>query len=189
MKIEYQHDEGDLVLRAEPEDYDGWPPAQTFRVSGGERASADVLAVAAYLVFGRYTSGAFVLPCRIRVELAEAIEADAHPVRVRPYPVSLTPTAFPHDSRRTVGVAEPPESNARVFSEFARREFSLRPHVAAALLSGQTFATGTVVVDAGPTSGGVPDVAERRAIESLLAAVGLSFELVDNELMEEQREP
>ena len=97
MIIDWRRHEGDRhALTATPEEYDAHPPLPALIVDGApRRLDPDRLALAAYLAFGRWCAGDLTLPAQgASPAVAEAIEDDARPVRVRPNPVQYAPRAL-----------------------------------------------------------------------------------------------
>lgn len=99
MIISWRHDD---ELSAEPGEYDAFPPVGSLRIGTRPmQLSPDREAIASYLAFGAWNSGDLALPRAVSPATAEAIEADAIPVRVRPRDIRYVPMALPR-GRRTV---------------------------------------------------------------------------------------
>lgn len=97
MIIDWHRHEGDRhALTATPQEYDAYPPLPALIMDGAPgRLDPDRLALAAYLAFGRWCAGDLTLPEQgASPAVAEAIEDDARPVRVRPSPVQYAPRAL-----------------------------------------------------------------------------------------------
>lgn len=89
-----------FVMKAEPGSFDGMPPLDRLVLGGGPlRSHPDRVGLAAFLTFGSYASGEFILPSPIGPELSSAIEDDCHPVRVRPGPVEYVPRTMANGRR------------------------------------------------------------------------------------------
>lgn len=79
-------------MKAVPGPFDGRPPVDRFVLGGSPlRSHPDRIGLAAFLTFGCYSSGEFILPSPIGPELSSAIEDDCQPIRVRPSPVEYVP--------------------------------------------------------------------------------------------------
>lgn len=101
MRIVWEQEEsGATRLTAEPEEYDAFPPMGSVLLDAPPaRRDADREALAAYLLFGRWMSGEASLPGGPSPHLAEAIERDASPVRLRVRNVESAPRALPRGER------------------------------------------------------------------------------------------
>lgn len=81
-----------FVITSVPGTFDGIPPVHRLVLGGSPLHShPDRIGLAAYLAFGCYASGEFVLPSAVGPELASAVEDDCRPIRVRPGPVEYVP--------------------------------------------------------------------------------------------------
>lgn len=105
------HEHGAASLRAQVQEYDAFPPVDALLIDAlPVERHPDREALAGYLAFGRWTSGDLVLPDGPSPLLAEAIEKDSLPVRVRPREVAYVPRRLPHGRRRVSVLDEiPPE--------------------------------------------------------------------------------
>lgn len=101
MILEWHETEQSMSsLVAQPEEYDAFPPVNALLIDALPKLRhPDREALAGYLAFGRWTSGDLVLPDPLSPHVAEAIEADALPIRLRPRNVVLTPRALPRGER------------------------------------------------------------------------------------------
>lgn len=84
------------ALQATPEAYDAFPPVNALVLDDLPRMrDPDRVALASYLAFGAWSSGSFVVPHDLSPTAAEAIEADARPLPIRPCPVEYAARALP----------------------------------------------------------------------------------------------
>lgn len=75
-------------LDAVPHEYDAQPPFRNLLLDATPtRLTPDREAMAAYLAFGRWSTGDFIVPRRMSDRVARAIEEDARPLRIRPTPI------------------------------------------------------------------------------------------------------
>ena len=202
MIIEWCRHEGDRhALTATPEEYDAHPPLPALIVDGApRRLDPDRLALAAYLAFGRWTGGDLALPEQgVSPAVAEAIEDDARPVRVRPSPVQYEPralvrgeaevavsTSLPVESaagpriavvpstvaegRLRTGDATVVASNAFLFDAAVEPVQSFRAHLAVAVLFAEDHVAAGLRLPAA-----VVDDAEMALLRFLLRGVNLSL--------------
>lgn len=88
------------ALGARVEEYDAFPPVASLLLDAlPARRLPDREAIAGYLAFGRWASGDITLPAAPSPFVAEALEKDAHPVRLRARGVEYTPRAVPRGER------------------------------------------------------------------------------------------
>lgn len=181
MKITRDDTPTEWAVRAEPGEYDAYPPILRFSVTRHPDAGElhpDRLGLAAYLVFGPYTSGALELPAGISPALARAIELDAAPVPVRPVPVSYAPAKLPIGSRSVSACAgaraeseegqggdsgsgiDVSASNGYLIGGDAARR--LETELAAALLHAEAWEADELVLDANALAEEERDHVERR---------------------------
>lgn len=202
MKIKVEHNTyAPFSLVAERSEYDALPPVDTLQVDFTPVAvNPDRLAVAAYLAFGAYSSGEFVLPQKFSPATAEAMEQDSAPVQLRPYPVEYYPKALtvgqataslsfelgaladgsalvvlPAD--RYNGMITSPNkllvsSNAFLFDALGSEEAGIRARLAVAVLFAEDLGIDTFTVDGSSIA-----PTERQALVRLLSAcrLGLAF--------------
>ena len=87
---------GGCELSAHPDDYDGHPTPDVFRLDYSPRfASPGRLAVAAVLAFRSFVAGELTFPSPIAPELARSIIEFLDPVAVFPQPLDFQPKAVP----------------------------------------------------------------------------------------------
>lgn len=101
MRIAWEDEKSSgFALRAVPGEYDGFPPVDALRIDRAPRGvDLERVALASYLAFGTWTSGDLSLPDGLSPGVAEMIERDAVPVRVRPSPVLYAPRPMPQGER------------------------------------------------------------------------------------------
>lgn len=111
----------EYLVVATPQEYDGSPGVNTFRMDYAPRSvHPDRLALAAYLLFRPWASGPLQLPSPVSPALAEAIAALHAVCSVQPGPVDLTPRTGPPGRRplrlawRTDHSSEPPPGGMTV---------------------------------------------------------------------------
>lgn len=129
MKIAWTtHDNsGRHGLRAEVGTYDAVPPIDTYFFDGPPILNdPDRVAVAAVLLFGRYTSGALEAPDACSPATASAIVRYLEPAAVSVTPVSLEPRALPVGAGLCIVSEEGDEVTAPANAWGARRNFVLR---------------------------------------------------------------
>lgn len=91
---------GLLEIVPTPEEYDAFPPVRSLICyQTPENFNADRLAVATYLAFGPWTSGQLTFPEAISPSTADAIEKDASPQKIRPYPIEYSSRQLPAGNR------------------------------------------------------------------------------------------
>ena len=94
-------DDGSPSLAAHVQEYDASPPVSSLMIDAlPSHRHPDREALACYLAFGRWTSGDLVLPEGPSPLVAEAIERDSLPTRVRPREVIYTPRSLPQGRHR-----------------------------------------------------------------------------------------
>lgn len=100
--------EGLPALVATRHEYDAVSPAASLRIDAlpSER-HPDREAMAGYLAFGRWASGDLVMPWPLSPVVAEAIEDDASPIRLRLRDVAYAPRSVPQGCRRINLCLEP----------------------------------------------------------------------------------
>lgn len=100
------HEGGSASLVARVQEYDATPPISSLMIDAlPSNRHPDREALAGYLAFGRWTSGDLVMPDGPSPLVAEAIEQDSLPTRVRPREVMYVPRSLPH-GRHRVSVLE-----------------------------------------------------------------------------------
>ncbi|MDY3664634.1 hypothetical protein [Schaalia hyovaginalis] len=203
MKIEiHRHRYAPFAMHCMREEYDAFPSVDALLVDAvPETLSPDRLAIAAFLAFGRWASGDFILPEKLSPAAAEAIEMAAHPVRVRPQPVEYYPKAIPLGST-TAPLSFAPEywpggaslcvlpadffngaiitsrgiavaSNAFLLDAAEPSTSSIRARLAVAVLFAEDFDIAALRIPAAHA----PDSAELVELKGLLSACGLGLEL------------
>ncbi|MGP5026817.1 hypothetical protein ACTXI4_16775 [Glutamicibacter ardleyensis] len=167
-----------IVLQASFDEYDGYAPTDRFIVDAmPHHLPSEYVALAGYLIFGTWASGAIVFPESITPELSSAMEEDSVPVRIRPQGINLVPKLVKLGDdgfiiNCTGGVA-PVEclevevlpygfnegflrkpgrlqvsSNAFIFSGVLDRKYFFRPIIAAALLASGDLPLGRIYLSA-----------------------------------------
>lgn len=168
MIVEWTQFEGARhALTAAPQEYDAVPPVPALIVDGAPRhLDPDRLALVAHLAFGRWTSGDLTLPEQgASPTVAEAIEDDALPVRVRAHPVQYAPRALARGTREVAVSASLPSGHGP----------APRIAVVPSTVAEGTLRTGdTVVVSSNAflldaTAGPVPSFRARLAVAVLFA--------------------
>lgn len=93
MRIEWQHTpQGSVGFRAQPEEYDAVPPVDALLMeSSPNLLNPERKAIAAYLAFGRWTSGDLTLDFKFGPTTASAIERDTSHLDIRPGPIEYYP--------------------------------------------------------------------------------------------------
>lgn len=95
------HEGGAVSLVARVQEYDAIPPIDSLKIDAlPSRRHPDREVLASYLAFGRWTSGDLVVPDGPSPLVAEAIEQDASPMRVRPREVTYAARSLPHGRYR-----------------------------------------------------------------------------------------
>lgn len=90
----------DIALLAQPQEYDALAPVDGLTLDAlPTHRHPDREAIAGYLAFGRWSSGDMRFPEPVSPFVAEAIEDDALPVKVRPRGVTYAPRASPLGTR------------------------------------------------------------------------------------------
>lgn len=137
---------GGVSLVAQVQEYDAYPPVSALKLDAPPmNRHPDREALAGYLAFGQWVSGDLVMPASPSPLLAEAIEQDSLPVRVRPREVDYVPRALPRGRRRVLVTDEIPtcESSdhclAIVPSSLARGVFTTGQHL---IIPSNAFALG-----------------------------------------------
>ncbi|PRB46392.1 hypothetical protein CQ013_18050 [Arthrobacter sp. MYb216] len=187
------------ILDAAFGEYDGFAPTSKFIVDTvSKNSSPEYVALAAYLVFGTWTSGAIVFPESITPELASAMEEDSAPVRIRPQGINLVPKRVKlgdHGLFVNLNGGSPPadcleveilpfgfnegflrksghlqvSSNAFMFSGVLDRKYCYRPIIAAALLANADLHLGRIYLSA--------DIEQQEfiSLHELLQATGIEL--------------
>ena len=124
MRIEWQHTpQGSVGFHAQPGEYDAVPPVDALLMeSSPTLLNPERKAIAAYLAFGRWTSGDFTLDFKFGPTTASAIERDTKHLDIRPGPIEYYPKPL---SAGTDEVAV--EFDARVWNDPHTTTLSVLP--------------------------------------------------------------
>ncbi|MHA6967383.1 hypothetical protein ACX5K5_06765 [Glutamicibacter bergerei] len=167
-----------IVLQATFDEYDGYAPTDRFIVDATpHHLPSEYVALAGYLVFGTWASGAIVFPESITPELSSAMEDDSFPVRIRPQGINLVPKLVKLGNDGFIinydGGVAPAEclevevlpyglnegflrkpgrmqvaSSAFIFSDVLDHKYFFRPIIAAALLASGDLPLGRIYLSA-----------------------------------------
>lgn len=95
------HEGGSTSLVARVQEYDATPPVSSLVIDAlPSNRHPDREALAGYLAFGRWASGDLIMPDGPSPLVAEAIEHDSLPIRVRPREVVYVPRRLPQGRHR-----------------------------------------------------------------------------------------
>lgn len=163
--------DGRPSLLATRQEYDAFPPVEALVVDAlPSQRHPDREAMAGYLVFGRWASGDLLVPEPLSPVVAEAIEVDASPIRLRPRDVDYTPRAVPQGRRRiTVRFELPaaPPADATLAVVPSTRTEGVSSWGSALVIPSNAFVLDAV---AGPDTMETQSVRARAAVAVLFAA-------------------
>lgn len=180
--------------------FDGIPPVQELVLGGRPlRCHPDRLGLAAYLAFGPYVSGEFMLPSAVGPEVASAVEDDCRPIRVRPGPVEYEPRIMVRGQRsvlvRHSRTSSPDSNQIQIVPGVSANGcfrwddsiavssnafiFNLGPRavLAVAVLFAEDLNASELRLEAGHSL----DAKEEALLRQLLLSVGLGFSVAHSE--------
>ena len=172
--------EGTPSLAATRQEYDAVAPAPALLLDAlPSQRHPDREALAGYLAFGRWAGGDLLVPEPLSPVVAEAIEVDASPIRLRPRDVVYAPRAVPQGShqigvRFDLPIAPPTDASVAV----APSTVAVVPSTVAA---GVTSRRSTHVV---PSNAFVLDSSNPGSIRARLAVAVLFAADLDADVLE-----